>query len=68
MATAVMAPGSGLIVVKGIVRNIKRLAREFAGAIGDSELLRRIERAMEAEEETVAKRRASLRARQGAGA
>jgi hypothetical protein len=50
--------------IKQIVQEIKQLAREYAASLGDPELLRRIERAMEAEEETIAKRRASLRARQ----
>ena len=59
----------GKWVIKRVVGEIKALAREYAEALGDPELLRRIERAMEAEEETVAKRRASLRARrQGVGA
>jgi hypothetical protein len=56
----------GKWVVKKTVQEIKELTREFFS--GDPELLRRVERAMAAEEETVEKRRASLRARQKAGA
>ena len=48
--------------IKQVVQEIKALAREYATAIGDSELLRRIEKAMEAEEETLAKRRTSTAA------
>ena len=51
--------------IKQIVGEIKALAREYARSLGDPELLRRVEKAMEAEEETVEKRRASLKARQG---
>ena len=51
--------------IKQVVGEIKELAREFFS--GDPELLRRVERAMADEEETIEKRRASLRARQGVG-
>ncbi len=57
----------GKWVIKKVVGEIKQLAREYAASLGDPELLRRIERAMAAEEETIEKRRASLRARQGVG-
>ena len=50
-------------MVKRIVGEIKQLAREYAVMRGDPELLQRIERAMEAESETVAKRRAAMAAR-----
>jgi len=59
---ALGAPGR--FVIKRVVGEIKQLAREFCS--GDPELLRRVEKAMAAEEETVGKRRASLRARQAA--
>ncbi len=51
-----------------LVQEIKRLAREYALGIGDPDLLQRIERAMEAEGETIGKRRAAMAARQGVGA
>ena len=54
--------------IKQVVGEIKELAREYATAIGDSELLRRIERAMAAETETVAKRRTTTAARHTVGA
>jgi hypothetical protein len=50
--------------VKRAVQQLKALAREYAAAIGDSELLRRIERAMASEEETIEKRRTATAARQ----
>jgi hypothetical protein len=50
--------------VKRAVQQIKQLVREYASSLGDPELLRRVERTMEAEEETVAKRRATTAARQ----
>ena len=59
----------GRYVIKRVVGEIKQLAREYATSLGDTELLRRIERAMEAEEATVAERQASLKAqRQAVGA
>ena len=54
--------------IKRTVQGIKELAREFAAAIGDSELLRRIEKAMEREEVTIEKRRTSTARRQAVGA
>ena len=55
--------------VKRAGQQIKQLAREYAASLGDSELLRRIEKAMAGEEETVAKRRAATAAaRQAVGA
>ena len=60
--------GAGRDAVKRIVRNIKRLAQEFAGATGDSELLRRIEKAMASEEATVGKWRTATAARRVVGA
>jgi hypothetical protein len=56
----------GKWVIKKVVVGIKALAREFFR--GDPELLRRVERAMAGESETVGKRRATTMARQGAGA
>jgi hypothetical protein len=47
---------------------VKQLAREYATSLGNPELLRRIEKAMASEEETVAKRRATTMARQAVGA
>ena len=55
----------GQVDVKKVVAGIKALAREFFR--GDPELLRRVERAMAAEGETIGKRRAAMAARQGAG-
>ncbi len=54
--------------VKRTVQQIKQLAREYAAAIGDSELLRRVERAMAGESETIQKRRTTTAARQRVGA
>ena len=54
--------------IKRTVQQIKQLAREYADSLGDSELLRRIEKAMASEEETVAKRRTATAARQTVGA
>jgi len=54
--------------VKRAVQQIKQLAREYAASLGDSELLRRIEKAMASEEETIAKRRTATAARQAVGA
>jgi hypothetical protein len=51
----------GRWVVKKTVAGIKRLAREFFR--GDPEMLRRVERAMEGESETIGKRRAAMAAR-----
>ena len=47
-----------------VVQQVKELAREFAASLGDSELLRRIEKAMAGEEETIEKRRTATAARQ----
>jgi hypothetical protein len=52
--------------VKKVVQEIKTLGRQFAASIGDFGLLRRIERAMEDEAGTVAKRRASTLQKVGA--
>jgi hypothetical protein len=57
----------GKCVVKRIVQQIKKLAEEYAASLGDSTLLRRIERAMADEAATVQKRRATTAARQGHG-
>ena len=54
----------GKWVIKKVVSEIKTLAREYAASSGDVELLRRVERAMAAEEETVGRRRATMAARQ----
>ena len=53
--------------VKRAVQQLKELAREYAASLGDSELLRRIEKAMASEEETIEKRRATTVARQTVG-
>lgn len=55
----------GKWTVKRVVWQVKQLAREFFQ--GDPELLRRVEKAMAEEEETVAKRRATTMARVGVG-
>jgi hypothetical protein len=54
----------GKWTVKKVVAGIKALAREFFR--GDPELLRRVERAMAGESETIGKRRAATMARVGA--
>jgi hypothetical protein len=54
-----------MYVVKRSVRAIKRLAREFAASLGDSTLLRRIEKAVGDEEATVQKRLATGASRRG---
>jgi len=56
----------GKYVVKRIVQGIKQLVREYAASLGDSMLLRRIERAMADEQATVAKRRAAVAKRRAA--
>ena len=58
----------GKWVVKKAVAGIKALARQYALMVGDPELLKRIEMAMAAEEETVGKRRAAMTASQGGAA
>ena len=57
----------GRWIVKRAVQEIKALAREYALSLGDPELLRRVEKAMASEEETVAKRRTTTAARQTVG-
>ena len=52
--------------IKKVVQEVKMLGRKFAASIGDFTLLRRIERAMEEESQTVAKRRATTLQRVGA--
>jgi hypothetical protein len=44
------------------VRETKRPVREYAASLGDPELVRRVERAMAGESETVGKRRAAMTA------
>ena len=56
----------GKWTIKKVVAGIKALAQEFFR--GDPELLRRVEKAMEGESETVGKRRAAMAARLGGGA
>jgi hypothetical protein len=58
----------GKWIVKRVVCQIKELAREFAVSSGDSELLRRIEKAMAGEEDTIQKRAATAARRQAVGA
>ena len=55
----------GRFQVKTIVQKVKGLAREYAQRRGDPAFLREIERAIEREETTVAKRRTAMAARQG---
>jgi hypothetical protein len=55
----------GRYVIKRTVQEIKALAREYASGIGDPAFLRDIERAMDREETTVAKRRAAMAGREG---
>ena len=50
--------------IKRVVQQVKELAKEYAASLGDSELLRRIEKAMADESETVQKRRTATAARQ----
>ncbi len=58
----------GRFVVKRVVQQIKALAREFAHELGDPDFLRRVERLMDAEATTIAKRTATTqRRRAGAG-
>jgi len=57
----------GKWTIKRVVGEIKALAREYARSLGDSELLRRIEKAMAAESDTIQRRQASSRARQAVG-
>ena len=52
--------GPGRWSIKRAVQEIKALAREYAVSIRDSEMLRRIERAIAGEKETVAKRRTAM--------
>ena len=49
--------------IKRAVQQIKQLSREYAASVGDPGFLRDIERAMEREQETVAKRRTATAAR-----
>jgi hypothetical protein len=56
----------GKWTIKKVVAGIKQLAREFFR--GDPELLRRVEKAMRAEGETIGRRRAAMAARQAVGA
>ncbi len=58
----------GKWIVKKVVCQIKMLAKEYARSLGDSEFLRRIEKAMAVEGETVEKRRTATAARQAVGA
>jgi hypothetical protein len=59
----------GKWTIKKVVVGIKALAREYAASLGDPDLLRRVERAMAGESETIGKRRATMTAaRLGAGA
>jgi hypothetical protein len=53
----------GRDTIKRRVQDIKQLAREYAGSLGDPTLLRRIEKAMSSELETNRKRQASMAAR-----
>ena len=55
----------GKWTIKKVVAGIKQMAREFFR--GDPDLLRRVERAMAGESETIGKRRAAMAMRQGVG-
>ena len=66
LAGSAEVDGKGRYVIKRIVQEIKAMAREYAGSLGDSELLRRIEKAMADESETVEKRRTAMRRAVGA--
>jgi hypothetical protein len=57
----------GKWTIKRVVWQVKQLAKEYAASLGDPELLRRIERAMASESETIQKRRAATMARQAVG-
>jgi len=57
----------GRDTIKRRVQGIKQLAREYAMSLGDSELLRRGEKAMADESGTVGKRRATTAMRQAVG-
>jgi hypothetical protein len=50
-------------VVKWTVQQIKKLAREFAEGLGDPDFLWQVERLMDAEAETIARRTATTRQR-----
>jgi hypothetical protein len=50
----------GKWVIKRIVQQVKQLAQEYAGSLGDPELLRRVEKAMAGESETIGRRRAAM--------
>ena len=56
----------GRWTVKRTVQQVKALAREYAS--GDPDLLRKVEKALADESETIRKRRASTAARQAVGA
>ncbi len=60
--------GKGRDTIKRVVQQIKRLAQEYAGSLGDSELLWRIEKAMADESETIQKRRTATAMRRAVGA
>jgi len=53
----------GRFVVKRAVQQIKALAREFAWSSGDPDFLRQLERLMDAESKTIARRTATTRRR-----
>jgi hypothetical protein len=56
-------PGVSSYTVKETVKNIKSLARKYATAVGDPNLLRQIERLMAAEEMTVQRRKTAMQQR-----
>ena len=58
----------GKFAIKNAVQGLKRLAAEYALALGDPGFVRDIERAMGREEETIAKRLRTTAARQAVGA
>ena len=53
----------GRFVVKKVVGQIKAVAREFAETLGDPDFLRQVERLMDAEAATIARRTATTRLR-----
>ena len=56
----------GRWIIRQVVPQVKELAHEYARSLGDPELLRRVEKAMASESDTIQKRQASTRARRQA--
>ncbi len=64
--TSLGSPGKWTI--KKVVSGINELAKQYAALLDDPEMLRRVEKAMAAESETIGKRRVATAMRQGFGA